>query len=246
MNTLPLALQMYTLRDAMNADFARTARDIAEIGFTAVELAGYGNLTATEAAAALKEAGLRVTGMHASIGRLREDPGAVLAEAELFDSPFITCSAYPKDALQSGAQCEVAGEELDRIGALVRSSGRRFAFHNHGFDFEMVDGRLRIDWMLRASEARNLEMELDVYWSTAAGVDTVRWLRSNGARITQVHLKDEKELGASGLVDFPALFRVFEEIGAVESYIYEQEHYSFPPLDCARRAIEALRGWGKS
>lgn len=245
MSKLPLALQMYTLRDAMREDFAQTARDIAEIGFKAVELAGYGNLTAQEAAGALREAGLQVTGMHAPIERLREDPGAVLAEAELFDSPFITCPSFPRDALQTAAHCEVAGEELERIGALVRQSGRRFAFHNHGFDFEKVEGRARIDWVLGASEPRNLEVELDVYWSTLAGEDTVRWLRRNGGRVTQIHLKDEKELGASGLIDFPTLLVAIEEIGAVESFIYEQEHYSFPPLESVRQAVRILREWGK-
>ncbi len=245
MNPLPLALQMYTLRDAMREDFAGTAQRIADIGYTAVELAGYGNLTATEAAAALKNAGLKAAGMHVGIERLRTEPEAVLAEAELFDSPFITCPAYPRDHLKTAAQCEAAGEELNRIGAQVRRGGRRFAFHNHGVEFEEVDDRLRIDWMLRAAEPRNLEMELDVYWSDFSGADTVRWLRENGARVTQIHLKDKKELGASGKIDFPALLAVLEEIGAVERYIYEQEEYSSTPWDGIRQALDTLRGWGK-
>ena len=237
------ALQMWTLRDMMREDFSGTVKAIVEIGYGSVELAGYGNLCAAEAAAALGDAGLTVVGMHMGIERLQQDLDEVLREAELFKSPFITCSSYPKDSLQTSAQCEAAGQELNRIGSLVRQAGRRFAFHNHGVEFEELDGCRRIDWMLCAAEPRNLEMELDVYWSTLAGEDTVRWLRRYGARVTQVHLKDEKELGASGRVDFPAILAALAEIDANPSYIIEQEEYSLAPLEAARLDLQALRGW---
>lgn len=227
----------------MREDFSTTAQAIADIGYRSVELAGYGNLSASDAAIALKNAGLTVVGMHAGIDRLRNELGEVLCEAELFHSPFITCSSYPKDVLQTPEQCEDAGQELNQIGALVRERGRRFAFHNHGLEFENLESRPRIDWMLRAAEPRNLEMELDVYWSTLAGVDTVGWLRQHGSRITQVHLKDEKELGASGRVHFPAILATLSEIGANPSLIIEQEEYSYAPLESARLCLQTLQGW---
>lgn len=237
---------MWTLREMMNQDFAATARAITDIGYTSVELAGYGNLDAEGAAAALRSAGLTVVGMHAVIERLREDLSGVLRDAELFGSPFITCPSYPRDHLQTAAQCEAAGRELDQIGAAVRKAGYRFAFHNHDIEFREVEGQLRIDLMLGAAAPENLEMELDVHWSTDAGVDTVRWLQVNGRRVTQVHLKDEKELGASDRVDFPGILATLRRIGAVQSYIIEQEEYSSTPLEGARLSLAAWENWTKN
>lgn len=245
MSAIP-ALQMWTLREMMNTDFAATARAIGDIGYTSVELAGYGNLDADGAAAALRAAGLNVVGMHAVIERLREDLRGVLRDAELFGSLFITCPSYPRDHLQTAAQCEAAGRELDQIGAAVRKAGYRFAFHNHDIEFREVEGHLRIDLMLRAAAPENLEMELDVYWSTDVGVDTVRWLQANGSRVTQVHLKDEKELGASGRVDFQGILATLRKFGAVKSYIIEQEEYSSTPLEGARLSLAAWKTWTKN
>jgi len=243
MSSIPLALQMWSVRDDFNKDFSATVEKVAAIGYPAVELAGYGNLSARDAAAAVREAGLRVTGMHVGLARLQAGLDEVLAEAALFDSPFVTCPSFGKNKLQTAKDCAALGETLNSIGAAVRQTGRRFAYHNHDDEFKMVEGRLVMDWMLDAAEPRNLEMELDVYWSTVAGVDTPAWLRRAGRRTTQIHLKDAKELGASGIVDFPAILQAATSIGAVEIFIIEQEEYSHEPLESVRICLETFRAW---
>ena len=60
MARIPVSLQLWSVRDATAADFAGTVAQVARMGYDGVELAGYGNLDAAAAAAAVKAAGLRV------------------------------------------------------------------------------------------------------------------------------------------------------------------------------------------
>jgi len=47
---MEIAVQLYTVRDLIAKDFAGTVKQVTQIGYKAVEMAGYGNLkTAAEA-----------------------------------------------------------------------------------------------------------------------------------------------------------------------------------------------------
>ena len=51
---IPIAVQLYTVRDLAAKDFPGTLKEVARIGYKSVELAGYGNLkTVAEAKKAL-------------------------------------------------------------------------------------------------------------------------------------------------------------------------------------------------
>src|SRR5579875_2144829 len=48
MSAMQVALQLYTVRDEMARDYAGTIRRVGESGYTAVEMAGYGDMTALQ------------------------------------------------------------------------------------------------------------------------------------------------------------------------------------------------------
>ena len=73
----PIGLQMFTLRDDAQKDFLGTLREVAKLGYDGVELAGYGNLKASELAAELKQLGLKVSGAHTPLNRLEDDLDAL-------------------------------------------------------------------------------------------------------------------------------------------------------------------------
>ncbi|MDR2675938.1 MAG: sugar phosphate isomerase/epimerase, partial [Opitutaceae bacterium] len=238
MPTLPIALQMWSLRDDMQKDFAATVAAVAQAGYAGVELAGYGNLDAAGAAAALKNAGLRAAGMHTGIARLRDELPQVIDEARLLGARNVICPWLPPAAFSSPGGCERIGEELNAIGAKLRAAGLRLGYHNHAAEFAPpVGGRAVFDWLLDASEPRNLAAELDVYWAHVAGKNPVDFIREQGRRITLLHLKDEKELGL-GPVDFEAVFRAVDAAApAIEWLIVEQERYTATPLEGVRACL---------
>ncbi|MCP5530322.1 MAG: sugar phosphate isomerase/epimerase [Opitutaceae bacterium] len=241
----PLALQLWSLRDRTKTDFAGTVAEVAKIGYQGVETAGFGNLDAQGAAAALKAAGLKVAGMHVGIDALKTNLNKCISDAHLLGAKHVTCPGWPRDHFISGAACAGIGRELASIGAAFRVHGIQFAFHNHAAELAIVDGRRVFDWMLDAAAPRDLACQADVYWVQVGGKDPAEFIREQGRRIRTVHLKDEKEIG-SGPVDFPSVFKALDDIGAVEWCIVEVEEYNYEPLESCRRSFEQLRAWGRA
>ena len=245
MKKIPLSLQLYSVRGDTSTDFAGTVAAVAKMGYTGVELAGYGNLDAQRAKAALDAAGLKVSGTHAGIGALRGDFDTVVNDALLLGTREVICPWWHPGQYLSAAACSRIGEELGGIGAALRAFGLRFSFHNHASELAIVEGRTAFDWILSAAAPRDLSAELDVYWAHVGGCAPEKFLRDHGARVRLLHLKDEKELGL-GPVDFAKVFAAAESVGAVEWYVVEQEQYNHAPLESVLRCYEQLKQWGKA
>jgi sugar phosphate isomerase/epimerase len=228
----------------MKRDFAATVADVARIGYSGVELAGYGNLDAAGAKLALDAAGLKVAGMHVGIAALRSDPDKAIGEALLLGTRNIVVPFWPPALFVSSAAVECIGEELNVIGARLRASGLQLSYHNHAGEFKVFEGRPVFDWLLGACEPRNVSAEVDVYWVQVGGYSPEKYLRQHGARVKLVHLKDETELGG-GPVSFAPVFETVESVGSVEWYIVEQEKYNHPPLTSVKLCFEQLKRWGK-
>ncbi len=245
MKKIPLSLQLYSVRGDTATDFAGTVAAVAKMGYPAVELAGYGNLDAKGAKAALDAAGLKVSGVHAGIDAMRNDFDRVVNEALYFGTREVICPWWHPQQYLSAAACSRIGEELGSIGAALRAFGLRLSFHNHAAEFAVVEGRTVLDWILSAAAPRDLSSELDVYWAHVGGVPPEKFLRDQGARVRLLHLKDAKEIGL-GPVDFTQVFAAAESIGAVEWYVVEQEWYNHAPMESVRRCYEQLKAWGKA
>ena len=241
----PVALQLWSVREDMRRDFAATVAAVAEIGYDGVELAGYGNLDALGAKAALDAAGLKVAGMHVSYASLRNDPGAVVSDALLLGTRFVACSWWPPAHFVSASACERIGEQLGEVGRALRPFGIRFGFHNHDSKFKMFEGRPAFDWILGATEPRDLFAEVDVFWVQHGGYSPAKFIRDHGARVPLLHLKDEKELG-KGPVNFEEIFAATDSVGAVEWFIIEQEEYSHAPIKSVRLCYEQMKAWGRA
>lgn len=245
MKPIPIALQLWSVRDDMKRDFAATVAEVARIGYTGVELAGYGNLDAAGAKSALDSAGLKVAGMHVGIAALRNDPDKAIGEALQFGTRNVIVPFWPPALFVSTAAVERIGEELNEFGARLRASGLQLGYHNHAGEFKLLEGRPVFDWLLGACEPRNVFAEVDVYWVHVGGYSPEKYMQQHGARVKLVHLKDETELGG-GPVSFPPIFATVEALGAVEWYIVEQEKYNHAPLASVKLCFEQLKRWGKA
>ncbi len=245
MKKIPLALQLWSVRDDFRRDFAATAAAVGKIGYAGVELAGYGNLDVKGVKAALDAAHLTVAGMHVGFPTLRSDLNTVINDALFLGSRHITCPSWPAVQYVSASACERIGEQLADIGRTLRAVGLTFSFHNHAAEAKIVDGRPVFEWLLGAAAPRDLQAEPDVCWLQVGGIAPAKFLRDHGARCPLVHLKDEKELGL-GPVDFSAVFAAIDDVGAAEWLIVEQEGYNHAPLESVRLCFEQLKTWGRT
>jgi sugar phosphate isomerase/epimerase len=238
-----VSLQLWSLRDDLKTGFARTLSSVAAIGYPAVETAGYGDLGVAGAKKVLADLGLKVSGMHVGLGDLQSRLPELIDEALLLKSPYVVLAWLPTERFVSVAACQKIGELLNGYGETLRACGVQLAYHNHGGEYALLEGRPVFEWILGAAEPRNLKAEVDLYWVHFAGYSPVQSIYDLGARLPLLHVKDAKELGR-GPVDYPKVLAAAQAVGAVEYYVVEQEEYSYPPLEAVRLDFEQLRAWG--
>ena len=75
-----ISLQLYTVREETARDMPATLRKISEIGYPAVEFAGYGGLTLLDLKPILDDLGLRTTGVHVPLDSWEKNPEKILAD----------------------------------------------------------------------------------------------------------------------------------------------------------------------
>ena len=246
-----IALQLYTVRDYTSKDFAGTVKDIAKVGYKAVELAGYGNLSPADAAKACADAGVKVTSMHVGWEMFTEKFDELIKTAQLFKTTDLVLPGVDPKRYSSKEACLKFGSEMNTVGAKVREAGYHLSYHNHDKEFAVYDGKTGFEWILDAAEPRNLSGQVDLFWVTVAGQNALRTVKRLGTRIRSMHAKDGTGPGAEtpigkGAVDFPGIFKFCRENGLAELFVVEQEAFTGSYIDACRSALEYLQGASKA
>ena len=67
--------------------------------------------------------------------------------------------------------------------------------------------------MVEHTDADKVFFEMDVYWAVRGQVSPVAYFNKYPGRFNLLHIKDDKELGQSGMVGFDAIFNNFATSG---------------------------------
>jgi sugar phosphate isomerase/epimerase len=191
MNRAQLGLQLYTVRSLTARDMLGTLRQVAQLGFGAVEFAGFGETPVRVLRETLDDLGLRALGAHVQYGTFVKGVEGVCNDLRTLGCEYAIVPAIPQEMR---ADTRTAGELpalLEEWGKACRESGLRFAYHNHAFEFAALDssGGTLFDALLSTNPAL-VEFELDVFWAEYAGKDALTLIREHSDRIALLHLKD--------------------------------------------------------
>jgi sugar phosphate isomerase/epimerase len=247
MTDMPIALQLYTIRDETARDFPGALRRVAEIGYNAVEFAGYGGLSSDAMVALLGETHLRAAATHVDFTRLQSDLDREIGYCKTIGCSFLVLPSLPAEQ-RNPTGVSLLAPWLNDVGRRCQESGIAFAYHNHNFEFDRSEGVHLLDHLLDATDPALVSLEFDVYWAAYAGVDPAAYLRTHASRMALVHLKDMAqdrdfaEVGA-GTLDMPAILAASREAG-VAWLIVENDRPRIPSLESARRSLEYLSGAG--
>jgi sugar phosphate isomerase/epimerase len=252
MTKLPVALQLYTVRDSMEKDYLGTLRKVAAMGYTAVELDNPTHMTAAELRTLLAGLGLRAVASHISFDELERDPSGALTAARELGCEYAVCPSIPDERRGDAAAYRTVGEALTRVGAAARDHGLGFAYHNHAYEFERLDGRFIYDILMEAASAELVAAEFDVYWAAYGGVDPVAYIRSLGSRCRLIHMKDMAnnadrtfaEVG-EGILDMDAIVAAGQKAGTRWYIVEQDESLRRSSLDAAALSLANMRarGW---
>ena len=245
-----IALQLYTVRERTAQDMLGTLRQLAEMGYGAVEFAGYGGVGVRELRAALEEHGLQAASAHVSFGAWTPDPERVLSELGTLGCSHAVVPMMPPEHCGDEETVARFAEALNRLGEACKAEGLTFSYHNHDFEFSPLGATTAWEVLVRETDPHLVGLELDVFWARYAGVDPEGLLRGLASRIALVHLKDMATNGRSdapvgeGTMPWGRLIDA-GDAARVEWYIVEQDHPR-SALDDVRRSLQNLERMARS
>lgn len=251
-----VGLQLWSVRDAMGNDPESTIKQIGEMGYDYVESAGYndGLIYGMEPETfknLVEENGMRYLGAH--VGRqIPEDQDwkelmpwwdTCIAAHQAAGVEYIVQPSMGHTAFESLEGLAEYCEYFNAIGAKCQEAGIRFGFHNHAGEFSELEGEIMYDYMMQKTDADKVMFQLDVYWIKEGGKDFRDYLEKYPGRYGSIHIKDEKELGESGEMNFEQILDLAQKKG-VDYYVVEVEKYNYSPLESVDKSLDHLREIG--
>lgn len=232
-----IGMQLYTVRSAMEESVERTLARVAQAGYDEVEFAGDFDRSPQEIRRALDDTGLRAPSTHLQVDLLERDWEATVDLAATIGHEYLVVPSMPpalRTALDGYRQ---AADRFNRLGEAARAAGLTFGYHNHDFEFAMLEGRRPYDVLLQETDPALVTLELDLYWITKAGGDPLAYFRDHAGRFALVHVKDMAADGAmadvgAGSIDFATLFSRSSQAG-IRHYFVEHDHPADPFVSIA-------------
>ncbi len=237
-----ISVQLYTLRDILNADVDGTLGALARFGYRNVETAGNpGGLTTRQFREALDDHGLRATSAHMGIptDAASDDPAPfdeaawrrMLQDANVLGATYVNHPYFGSDqngAIRDASKYRQLARDLNRAGRIARNFRLQLGYHNHQNEFlRQSDGRTGMRILFQETDPSLVHFQLDLYWSWRGAADPVDVINANPGRIRQFHVKDmdtegDFEDAGQGLIDFPRIFAQSFKGGTVE-FIVERD-----------------------
>jgi sugar phosphate isomerase/epimerase len=185
----PIALQLYTLREAVERDgYEAVVRRVADMGYVGVEPAGFSGTTPAAAAHLFADLGLQIAGIHAGLPT-DEKKGEILDLVGTLGVKRFGCAWLPPENFETVDGVQRVCEQLNEAAQFASENSLRFYYHNHWFEYRQIDGQPVHHIMLQHLNP-DVELEIDTYWVKTGGEDPVTVLKEVGNRATLLHVKD--------------------------------------------------------
>ncbi|MBS1682446.1 MAG: sugar phosphate isomerase/epimerase [Bacteroidetes bacterium] len=264
-----LALQLYTVRDAMRNNPLDTLKQVAAIGYKNVEHANYVNqkfygYTAKEFKEILADLDLKMPSGHTGLDlkvhwneskkdftdvwkKLVDDAAEVGQHYVV--SPSFNANDFPtEDSLRH------LFEVFNKSGELCKKAGMKFGYHNHDFEFSRKIGTKRLYELILENTDRNLVVQqLDTGNLFNGGTNAIEVINKYPDRFELLHVKDEIEVADSSEkyestilgTGIAQIKEVLAHSTATQVFIVEQEAYQgIDPVRCAQKDFEVMKKWG--
>lgn len=254
-----IAIQLYSVRDLINGDnqakYMDVLKGLGQMGYTAIEAANYNDgkfygRTPEEFKKDVETAGMKVLSSHC---------GRQLSSNELASGDFTEslkwwdqCIAahkaagmsyivtpymeLPKTVKDLKTHCDYYNE----IGKRCKANGMKYGYHNHAHEFQKVENKeVMLDYMIKNTNPEYVFFEMDVYWVVIGKNSPVDYFNKYPGRFSILHIKDEREIGQSGMVGFDAIFKNAETAG-MKDIVVEVERYSTEVEESVKTSLDYL------
>lgn len=246
-----IGIQLYTLRNQLAADQAKTIKAVADAGYKQVELMDVASAPSVVPLA--KDNGMTSSSAFFNweiLGNANPPKAAGSVEqcielATKHGLKYLVFGYIGKGHRETADQIKAIAERSNKAGELCQKAGLQLCYHHHSFEFEKLStGKTGMDLFIETFDPKLVSFEIDVFWCAIGGLDPIETLKRLKGRVSQVHLKDLekgtptiydegkvpasafKEVGA-GTIDMKAVLTTAREIGVVQCHV-EQDQSNDP------------------
>ena len=240
-----IGLQLYTVRDLMKQNVETTLAGVAAAGYAEVEFAGYFDKSPADIRAMLDRHGLVAPSVHT--GSIAPDDWAkALDAAHVVGHQYIVVPWIPEERRKTLDDWKRVAADFNRAAAAAQAAGIQFAYHNHDFEFPLVEGKIPYDVLLAETDPKLVQLEIDLYWITKGGQDPLAYFARWPGRVPLVHVKDSLgppdhkmvDVGA-GKIDWKRIFARSGQAG-IKHYFVEHDQPA-NPLASIKASCDYLR-----
>lgn len=227
---IPVALQLYSVRNACKKDLPGVLKKVAAMGYDGVEFAGYHGFSAEDIKKMLDANGLKCCGTHIRKADLSGDKlQKTIDFNKTIGNRFLIVAYMPHSYMKSIDSIKETAKFYNEVAAKVKKQGMLVGYHAHGGDFKKVGGQTETGWnMLFDNLDPEVVMQLDMGNCLGGGCDPVAVLKKYPGRAKTVHLKEDggkpKSVIGEGKVDWKSIFKICKSTGGTEWMIVEYEH----------------------
>ena len=243
-----VAAQLYTVREFLKTpkDIAQSLRKIKDIGFQAVQVSGMASIEEQDLMKMLQDTGLICCATHEPSNDILDKPEKVIERLKKLKCIY-TSYPYPGDIkFDTIENIKQFAKRLNESGKKLHNAGLVLTYHNHQIEFQKVNGKLVLEWILQETDPTYLKVEIDTYWVQYGGGNPVDLCQRLKNRLPLLHMKDFKitkenkpdfaEIGYGNL-DWKNILSAAEKSGC-QWFIIEQDTCPGDPFDSLKKSFE--------
>jgi sugar phosphate isomerase/epimerase len=237
-----IGIQLVSVHKEMLKNPEQTLIQLGRMGYSYVETfvykdGGFYGQSPTQFKAMVEKAGLKFLGSMTFFDpEDKNDDAAINAwwnktiqDHKIAGVEYLSTSNSKLKGIKTIKELQEYCNYYNKVGKLCKENGLKFVYHNHADEFLKVEGVTIYDYFLKNTNPEYVYFQSDVYWMHKGGVNPIDYFKTFPNRFISWHIKDYKELGASGKIDFKEIFN-YQKVAGVQYILAEVEDYNFPPL----------------
>lgn len=224
-------IQIYTLREIAQEDLQTAIHMVRDAGYQGIEFDA-GMLTRANADLLkewMDEANLAVIGLTLLLPEISHLLGPMLEYAHVTNAEWLVMPWIDQKYRKELTQYQNVAKILNNAGCQTAEKGLRFAYHIHGYEFTAYGNKCGFDVLIEELNPEFVDLQVDTFWVTSAGLDVLEFSKSHIDRIGSFHLKDAASLDpltdievGEGILDIQGIVQLGIEHN-IEWFIVEQE-----------------------
>ncbi len=244
--SIPVGLQLYSVRSECKKDFFKTIEAVAGLGYQGVEFAGYYEKTAKDIKKVLDDNGLVCCGTHTQYPAVQPELINQTIEFNLeLGNKYLIIPWLGEELRGSKEDWKKTAAFFNKVAVKLQPHMLQIGYHNHGFEFQLMEGEMPWD-IFAQNTNEDVILQLDTGNAAHGGVDPVPFLKKYPGRAVTVHIKEYSEsnknaLIAEGDIRWQEVFEFCKNAGGTEWYIIEEEKDVLPPLTSVAVSLENFR-----